>query len=146
MCGWTLSKTAGPEPSLAVATCAYVRMDTHWLIRQRPNVGVATCAYVRMPDVMTNKALYSHKRTGDLFAIETDESGKVVSTSGPLLSKDLDPEALDYDSYWDGDIRANIDGFELLSQAEYRELLQQTGFFVQESQRSIFSELNRRKD
>ncbi|HUV67694.1 MAG TPA: hypothetical protein VMW24_27620 [Sedimentisphaerales bacterium] len=91
------------------------------------------------------KALYRHKRSGDLFAIETDETGKVVSTSGPLLTKDLNPEALDYDSYWDGDIRANIDGFELLSEAEYRALLKQTGFFVQESQRSIFEVTNRAK-
>ena len=80
---------------------------------------------------MSKKALYRHKRTGDLFAIETDETGKVISTSGPLLTKDLNPEALDYDNYWDPEIRANINGFELLSQAEYRELLKQTGFFVQ---------------
>jgi hypothetical protein len=85
---------------------------------------------------MSNKALYRHKRSGDLFAIETDESGRVLSTSGPLLSKHLNPEALDYDNYWDPDIRANIDGFELLSKAQYRELLKQTGFFVQESQRA----------
>ena len=95
---------------------------------------------------MRKKALYKHKRTGDLFAIETDESGKVLSTSGPLLMKDINPEELDYDNYWDPDITANIEGFELLSQAEYKELLKQTGFFIQESQRSIFSELNRNKD
>jgi hypothetical protein len=95
--------------------------------------------------VMNKKALYRHKRTGDLFAIETDETGKVLSTSGPLLTKDLNPEALDYDNYWDPDIRANIDGFELLSQAEYKALLKQTGLFVQESQRSIFDEMNRTK-
>ena len=41
---------------------------------------------------MTQKAIYKHKRTGDLFAIETDDDGRVVSTSGPLLFKDLDPE------------------------------------------------------
>ena len=92
---------------------------------------------------MSTKALYRHKNSGDLFAIETDETGKVISTSGPLLTKDLNPEALDYDNYWDPDIRANIDGFELLSQAEYRELLKQTGFFVQESQRSLFDRTNR---
>jgi len=91
------------------------------------------------------KALYRHKRTGDLFAIETDQNGKVLSTSGPLLMKDLNPEALDYDSYWDPDIKANINGFEPLSEAEYRELLKRTGFFIQESQRLIFDELNRRK-
>ena len=94
---------------------------------------------------MSMKALYRHKRTGDLFAIETDETGEVISTSGPLLTKDLNPAALDYDNYWDPDIRANIDGFELLSQAEYRELLKRNGLFVQESQRSIFDETTRDK-
>lgn len=61
--------------------------------------------------------MYRHKRTGDLFAIETDENGKVLSTSGPLLTKDLNPESLDYDNYWNPDIKANIYGFELLSEA-----------------------------
>lgn len=101
-----------------------------------------------MPRRLVNKmkAIYKHKRSGDLFAIETDESGKVISTSGPLLIKDLNPEELDYDNYWNPDIKANIEGFELLSEAEYKELLKQTGFYIQESQRSIFSELNRKKD
>jgi len=52
---------------------------------------------------MHKKALYKHKRTGDLFAIETDEASNVVSTSGPLLMKALSPEQLDYDNYWDDD-------------------------------------------
>lgn len=95
---------------------------------------------------MKKKALYKHKKSGDLFAIETDEKGKVLSTSGPLLCKDLNPEELDYDNYWDQDITTNIDGFELLSTAEYKELLKRTGFFIQESQRSIFDELNRAKN
>ena len=95
---------------------------------------------------MSKKALYKHMRTGDLFAIETDEAGRVISTSGPLLTKDLNSEELDYDNYWDPDIRASIDGFELLSKVEYRELLKRTGFFVQESQRSIFDEMNRAKE
>lgn len=95
---------------------------------------------------MSKKALYKHKRTGDLFAIETDENGKVLSTSGPLLTKDINPEQLDYDEYWNPDINVNIEGFELLSQAEYKELLRKTGFFIQESQRSIFSELERCKE
>jgi hypothetical protein len=93
---------------------------------------------------MSKKALYKHKKTGDLFAIETDEKGNVLSTSGPLLSKDLNPGELDYDDYWNPDIQANIDGFELLSKAEYKELLKKTGFFIQESQTSIFSEIERR--
>ena len=101
---------------------------------------------LRLANKMNKKALYKHKRTGDLFAIETDENGKVLSTSGPLLTKDLNPEQLDYDNYWNPDITAHIEGFELLSQAEYKELLKKTGFFIQESQRSIFSELNRNKD
>ena len=100
----------------------------------------------RIANDMSKKALYKHKRTGDLFAIETDENGNVLSTSGPLLTKDLNPEELDYDNYWDSDIGASIDGFELLSEAEYRELLKRTGFFVQESQRSIFDEMNRAKE
>jgi len=100
----------------------------------------------RPANIMSKKALYRHKRSGDLFAIETDENGKVLSTSGPLLTKDLNPEQLDYDNYWNPDINAHIEGFELLSQAEYKKLLKRTGFYIQESQRSIFSELERRKD
>jgi len=94
---------------------------------------------------MSKKALYKHKRTGDLFAIETDETGRVLSTSGPLLLKDLNPNELDYDNYWDEDIKAHLNEFVLLSKAEYEELLKRTGFFIQETQRSIFDELNRRK-
>ena len=94
---------------------------------------------------MSKKALYRHKRTGDLFAIETNEDWTVLSTSGPLLVKDLNPEELDYDNYWDEDIKAHLSEFVLLSKAEYEELLKRTGFFIQESQRSMFDELNRRK-
>ena len=94
---------------------------------------------------MTEKAIYGHKRNGDLFAIETDDKGNVVSTSGPLLIKDLNPHELDYDNYWDEDIKAHINEFALLSKAEYEELLKKTGFFIQETHRSIFDELNHRK-
>ena len=94
---------------------------------------------------MTKKAIFRHKSTGDLFAIETDENGNVISTSGPLLVKDLNPEQLDYDNYWDEDIKAHLNEFVLLSKAEYEAMLKRTGFFIQESQRSIFSELNRHK-
>jgi hypothetical protein len=94
---------------------------------------------------MSKKALYRHKKSGDLFAIETDDQGNVVSTSGPLLAKDLNPDELDYDNYWNDDVKAHLAEFVLLSKAEYEELLKRTGFFVQESQRSIFDELNRRK-
>jgi hypothetical protein len=94
---------------------------------------------------MTEKALYKHKKSGDLFAIETDEQGGIVSTSGPLLTKDLNPNELDYDDYWNPDIESHLAEFQLLSKAEYEELLKKTGFFIQESQRSIFDELNKRK-
>ena len=94
---------------------------------------------------MTQKAIYRHKSTGDLFAIESDEDGNVLSTSGPLLVKDMNPNELDYDNYWDEDIKSHLSEFVLLSKAEYEELLKRTGFFIQESQRSIFDELKRRK-
>lgn len=42
------------------------------------------------------KSLYRHNQTGDLFAIETDEQGNIVSASGPLLFDNLDPRALEY--------------------------------------------------
>ena len=93
----------------------------------------------------SKKAIYKHKRTGDLFAIETDKDGKVLSTSGTLLVRDLNPEELDYDNYWDEDIKAHLSEFVQLTKAEYEELIKRTGFFIQESQRSIFDELNRRK-
>lgn len=57
---------------------------------------------------MTRKAIYRHKRTGDLFAIETDGQGNVISTSGPLLVKDLNPDELDYDNYWDEDVSGSF--------------------------------------
>jgi len=94
---------------------------------------------------MTQKAIYRHKMTSDLFAIESDEDVNVLSTSRPLLVKDMNPNELDYDNYWDDDIKAHLSEFVLLSKAEYEELFKRTGFFIQESQRSIFDEVNRRK-
>jgi len=52
-----------------------------------------------------HKGLYRHKTSGDLFAIEFDGDGKVISTSGPLLTAELDPEKLDYDNYFRTEIR-----------------------------------------
>ena len=95
---------------------------------------------------MNKRAIYKHKTTGDLFAIETDDKGNVLSTSGPLLVKDLNPDELDYDNYWDKDVKTHLAEFVLLSKAEYEELLKRTGFFIQQTQRSIFDELNCRKD
>ena len=83
---------------------------------------------------MNKKAIYRHKKTGDLFAIETDDDGNILSTSGPLLTKDIDPEELDYDDYWNPDIKSHLAGFQLLSKAEYEELLKRTGFFIQQRQ------------
>jgi hypothetical protein len=94
---------------------------------------------------MSKKAIYKHKTSGDLFAIETDKQGNMFSTSGPLLVKDLNANELDYDNYWDKDVKAHLNEFVLLSRAEYEELLKRTGFFIQETQRSIFEELNRYK-
>lgn len=94
---------------------------------------------------MNKRAIYKHKTTGDLFAIETDDKGNVLSTSGPLLVKDLNPDELDYDNYWDEDVKTHLAEFVLLSKAEYEELLKRTGFFIQQTQRSIFDQLNRRK-
>ena len=38
------------------------------------------------------KAIYKHKPSGDLFAIETDDIGKVIAACGPLFGKDFDPK------------------------------------------------------
>ena len=84
------------------------------------------------------KALYKHKKSGDIFAIETDEKGKVVSTAGPLLTKDLDPQRLNYDNYFSEEIKAKIKDFILLSKAEFVEILRKEGFIIQESQKHLF--------
>ena len=46
-----------------------------------------------------------------------------------------------YDNYWDKDIKTHLTEFVLLSKTEYEELLIKTGFFIQETQRSILEEL-----
>jgi uncharacterized protein YqkB len=84
------------------------------------------------------KALYRHKKSGDIFAIETNEKGVVVSTSGPLLIKDLDPQRLDYDNYFTEEIKAKIKDFILLSKAEYLEMLHREGFIIQPTQKHLF--------
>jgi len=104
---------------------------------------------------MMRKAIYRHKNTGGLFAIETDEDGKVVSSCGPLLSSDIDAQMLDYDNYWDSEIKADIKNFVLLSKAKYMELLEKYGFHSQLSrqvpdtaepvQLSLFDELQRKR-
>jgi len=73
-----------------------------------------------------------------LFAIETDEKGTVLSTSGPLLFKELDPKVLDYDDYWNMDVSANIEDFERLSKDDYLEILYKNGFVRESSQKRWF--------
>lgn len=86
----------------------------------------------------TMKSLYHHKQSGDLFAVETDESGKVLSASGPLFSKDLDPETLDYDDFWNNEIQAKLEDFERITRADYLELLRRNGFVTQFNQNYLF--------
>ena len=87
---------------------------------------------------MTRKALYKHRTTGDLFAIEVDKAGSILSTSGPLLTKNLDPDTLDYDNYWDTEVSGKLKDFVPLSKHEYMELLRKNGFHSQSTQRHLF--------
>ena len=80
-----------------------------------------------------------------MFAIETDEDGKILSSCGPLLSSDIDAEMLDYDNYWGDEIEADIKNFVLLSKSKYMKLLAKYGFYSQTVQLSLFDELNRNK-
>jgi hypothetical protein len=89
------------------------------------------------------KSLYRHKTSGDLFAIETDDRGCIVSSCGPLLSDKLDPRALDYDDYplgtgWNAELSAKLADFERISKDDYLELLRKNGFFPQITQRYLF--------
>lgn len=84
------------------------------------------------------KALYKHNKSSEIFAIETDDSGKVISTSGPLFSKDLNPDQLDYDNYFNDEIKAKIDDFILITKADYLEILRKNGFYVQSTQKHLF--------
>jgi len=84
------------------------------------------------------KSLYRHKTSGDLFAIETDAEGNILSTAGPLLCKDIDPERIDYDNYFSEEIKIKHKEFELLSKMEYEELLRKCGFGRQVIQKHLF--------
>lgn len=84
------------------------------------------------------KALYRHKRSGDIFAIETDSAGQVVSTSGPLFGDGFDPKMLDYDDYWNSEITAKLADFERITKNDYLELLRKNGFYPQITQRHLF--------
>jgi hypothetical protein len=52
-----------------------------------------------MENIKIMKSLYCHKLSSDLFSIESDVRGYIVSSCGPLLFDNLDPQALDYDDY-----------------------------------------------
>lgn len=84
------------------------------------------------------KAIYRHKTSGDVFAIETDAAGRVVSTCGPLFAAGFDPGRLDYDTYWNIEIQAKLAGFEPISQTDYLDLLRQNGFITDFNQRHLF--------
>lgn len=84
------------------------------------------------------KSLYRHKQSGDIFAIEIDEKGNVLSTSGPLFSDDLDPKLLDYDEYWNTEVQAKLDDFVRVTKAGYQELLSQNGFITDFNQKHLF--------
>jgi hypothetical protein len=84
------------------------------------------------------KALYRHKKGGDIFAIETGKAGEVISTAGPLLIKDLDPKMLDYDDYWNTEIKAKIKDFQRISKDDYLEILRKNGFVIQTIQKHLF--------
>ena len=84
------------------------------------------------------KSIYRHKKTGDLFAIETDQQGNIISTAGPLLYKDIDPELLNYDDYFSSEIKIKHNEFELLSKAEYEEIFMNCGFYRQVNQKYLF--------
>jgi len=86
----------------------------------------------------TMKSLYRHKTSGDLFAIETDEQGNVLSTCGPLLFKDLDPKLLDYDAYLNDEVSAKLKDFIRLNRTDYRDLLIQNSFTIQFNQKYLF--------
>ena len=58
--------------------------------------------------------------------------------SGPLLSKDLNPKMLDYDDYWNTEIKSKIKDFQRISKDEYLEILRKNGFVIQTSQKRLF--------
>ena len=84
------------------------------------------------------KALYRNIMSGDLFAIETDEEGNVLSTSGPLLCDKLDPKVLDYDEYWNNEVQTKLPDFGRITRDDYLEILRKNGFVTQFNQKHLF--------
>ncbi|RKY06653.1 MAG: hypothetical protein DRP56_07015 [Planctomycetota bacterium] len=84
------------------------------------------------------KAIYRNKTSGDIFAIETDEGGKVIATCGPLFADGFDPKNLDYDEYWNTEIQTKLADFEKITENDYLELLKKNGFITDSNQRHLF--------
>jgi hypothetical protein len=92
----------------------------------------------RRQQIATMKAIYRNTKSGDIFAIETDKAGEIVKTSGPLFAAGFDPNSLDYDEYWNEDVKARLPEFELVTKADYDALLRQNGFIRGSSQPHLF--------
>lgn len=84
------------------------------------------------------KALYKNIKTGNIFAIETDEKGEIVSSAGVLFNDEFDPYSLDFDNYFTSEIKAKFKDFILLTKDDYLEILRKNGFRVQTIQRHLF--------
>lgn len=84
------------------------------------------------------KSLYRHKQSGDIFAIQTDDTGQVIAACGPLFGKDFDPKMLDYDDYWNTELQAKLSDFVKITQADYLEFLRQNGFITDFNQNHLF--------
>ena len=94
--------------------------------------------YSELDDKNPMKSLYRHKKSGDLFAIETDEQGNILSSAGPLLCKDINPNQINYDDYFSSEIKLKSNEFDLLSKAEYEEMLIKCGFSRQSRQKHLW--------
>jgi hypothetical protein len=56
----------------------------------------------------------------------------------PLLTKDLDPNELDYDNYFTDEIKERIEDFVLVTKEDYLEILRKNGFYSQTVQKHLF--------
>lgn len=83
------------------------------------------------------KSIYKHNQTGQLFAIETDEAGCILSVCGPMKETSLDPRALDYDDYWNWQSTNDLADYTRLSQDDYLKLLKDNGYFPNLSQECL---------
>lgn len=84
------------------------------------------------------KFLYRNKKTGDIFALETNERRYINFSAGLLLCKDIDPELHNYDDYFTSEIKLKSNEFKLLSKAQYEEMLRDCRFYRQVNQKDLF--------